>query len=174
MRSTVPGKVSTCPPLRRMSPENASSAISSKKSPDTVLPKHIRELMVFAPQNLIMDPPFTKLDLVSCRNMLIYLTGELQKKLLPLFHYTLNPGGLLFLGSSETIGAFQDLFTPVNSKWRIFKRKESSRAKAAFVEMPSGLLPRFQRSGQRAEGPRAATDSVAELSRQMLLGRFVP
>ena len=65
--------------------------------------KQIREMIVFAPQNLIMDPPFTKLDLLCCRNLLIYFTGELQKKVLPLFHYTLNPGGILFLGSSETI-----------------------------------------------------------------------
>ncbi|NQU31426.1 MAG: chemotaxis protein CheB, partial [Anaerolineae bacterium] len=63
--------------------------------------KSIREMVIFAPQNIIMDPPFTKLDLLSCRNLLIYLTPELQKKLLPLFHYSLNPGGFLFLGSAE-------------------------------------------------------------------------
>ena len=68
--------------------------------------KSIREMVIFAPQNIIMDPPFTKLDLLSCRNLLIYLTPELQKKLLPLFHYSLNPGGILFLGNSETIGGF--------------------------------------------------------------------
>ena len=68
--------------------------------------KSIREMVIFAPQNIIMDPPFTRLDIISCRNLLIYLTPELQKKLLPLFHYSLNPGGFLFLGSAETIGGF--------------------------------------------------------------------
>ena len=67
--------------------------------------KEIREMVIFAPQNLIMDPPFTKLDILSCRNLLIYLTPELQRKLLPLFHYSLSPGGILFLGSAETISA---------------------------------------------------------------------
>ena len=66
--------------------------------------KEIREMVIFAPQNLIMDPPFTKLDILSCRNLLIYLTPEVQKKLIPLFHYSLNPGGILFLGSAETVG----------------------------------------------------------------------
>ena len=74
--------------------------------------KSIREMVIFAPQNIIMDPPFTKLDILSCRNLLIYLTQELQKKLLPLFHYSLNPGGFLLLGSAETIGDYTDLFAP--------------------------------------------------------------
>jgi len=84
--------------------------------------KEIRQMVIFAPQNLIMDPPFTKLDILICRNLLIYLTSEVQKKLMPLFHYSLNPGGILFLGSAETIGGYDDLFTPVSAKSRIFKR----------------------------------------------------
>ena len=74
--------------------------------------KEIREMVVFAPQNVIMDPPFTKLDILSCRNLLIYLEPELQKKLLPLFHYSLNPGGILFLGSAETVGAVRRPLRP--------------------------------------------------------------
>ncbi|MCR3923495.1 MAG: chemotaxis protein CheB, partial [Firmicutes bacterium] len=66
--------------------------------------KPIRDMVIFATQNIVMDPPFTKLDILSCRNLLIYLTSELQKKLLPLFHYSLNPDGILFLGSAETVG----------------------------------------------------------------------
>lgn len=66
--------------------------------------REIRDLVTFAPQNMVMDPPFTKLDLLSCRNLLIYLEADLQKKVLPLFHYSLNPGGILVLGTSETIG----------------------------------------------------------------------
>jgi len=87
--------------------------------------KEIRELVVFAPQNLIMDPPFTKLDILSCRNLLIYLTAEVQKKLMPLFHYSLTPGGILILGSAETVGGSTDLFAPLNGKARLFRRTES-------------------------------------------------
>ena len=88
--------------------------------------KTIREMVIFAPQNLIMDPPFTKMDILSCRNLLIYLTPELQKKLLPLFHYSLNPGGVLFLGNAETIGEFTDFFAPLDDKARLYRRSESS------------------------------------------------
>jgi two-component system CheB/CheR fusion protein len=86
--------------------------------------KEIRELLVFAPQNLIEDPPFTKLDLLSCRNLLIYFDGKLQQRLMPMFHYALRPGGVLFLGSSETVGNFNQLFDAVDKKWKIFRRKE--------------------------------------------------
>jgi two-component system CheB/CheR fusion protein len=75
-------------------------------------------------QNILADPPSTKLDILSCRNLLIYLTAELQKKLLPLFHYTINPGGFLFLGSSESMGSFTDLFSLQDNKWKLFERRE--------------------------------------------------
>ena len=90
--------------------------------------KKIRDRVVFALQNVIKDPPFSKIDLVSCRNLLIYMDSELQKKVLPLFHYTLNRDGILFLGTSESIGGFTDLFHPIDRKWKIFQRKH------AFVE----------------------------------------
>jgi two-component system CheB/CheR fusion protein len=86
--------------------------------------KQIREMIVFANQNLIKDPPFSRIDLVSCRNLLIYMEPVLQKKILPLFHYTLTPNGILFLGTSESIGEFSHLFSPVSSKWKIFRHKE--------------------------------------------------
>jgi chemotaxis methyl-accepting protein methylase len=88
--------------------------------------KEIREMVICAPQNLIADPPFTKLDLLSCRNLLIYLTPEIQKKLIPLFYYSLSPGGILFLGSAETIGGFTDLFAPLSGRSRLFRRTGSS------------------------------------------------
>ncbi|HJT19303.1 MAG TPA: chemotaxis protein CheB [Nitrospira sp.] len=139
------------------------------------LSKGIREMVVFAPQNLIMDPPFTKLDLLCCRNLLIYFTAELQKKLLPLFHYTLNPGGILFLGSSETIGGFQDLFSSVDHKGKIFRRKESSVATAGLVDLPSALLPQEPGKGQQVRKVQVETGiSLADLSRQLLLERFAP
>ncbi|MES2309790.1 MAG: chemotaxis protein CheB [Verrucomicrobiota bacterium] len=87
--------------------------------------KEIREMVIFAPQNLILDPPFTKLDLLSCRNLLIYFTSDAQKKLIPLFHYSLVPGGILLLGSAETIGNSHDQFSSFHGKSRIFTRSET-------------------------------------------------
>ncbi len=86
--------------------------------------KQIRDMVVFADQNVIKDPPFSRLNLVSCRNLLIYMETVLQRKILPLFHYTLTHQGILFLGTSESIGEFSHLFSPISSKWKIFKYKE--------------------------------------------------
>jgi two-component system CheB/CheR fusion protein len=88
--------------------------------------KTVRELCVFARQNLMSDPPFSRLDLITCRNVLIYLGSAVQKKLLPIFHYGLNSTGFLMLGTSETVGEFSDLFTLVNRKYKIYSRKMTS------------------------------------------------
>lgn len=86
--------------------------------------KRIRDLLVFSEHNVIKDPPFSKLDLLSCRNILIYMGGDLQKKIMPLFHYAINPGGFLFLGNSETVGDFLDLFAAVDRKLKLYQRKD--------------------------------------------------
>ncbi len=98
--------------------------------------KEIREMLIFAPQSIAKDPPFTKLDLISCRNLLIYFNAELQKKIIPIFHYSLLPGGILFLGSSETIGGFVDLFSMVDKKWKFYKRRESIYSTQPFIQFP--------------------------------------
>jgi len=85
--------------------------------------KTVRDLCVFARQNLISDPPFSRLDLITCRNVLIYLGTNLQKKLLPTFHYGLKPTGFLMLGTSETVGEFLDLFALIDKKNKIYSRK---------------------------------------------------
>ncbi len=85
--------------------------------------KAIRDLCVFAKQNVTQDPPFSRIDLISCRNVLIYLGPALQKKVVPIFHYALNPGGFLMLGSSETIGGFPELFAQADTKNRIYSKK---------------------------------------------------
>src|SRR5436309_7110 len=85
--------------------------------------KNIRDMVVFAKQDLAKDPPFSKLDLISCRNVMIYMAQVLQKRILPLFHYVLNAGGILFLGSSETVGGIGDLFVPLDKKDRIYTKK---------------------------------------------------
>ena len=101
----------------------------------------IREMIVFAQQNVLTDPPFTRLDMLSCRNLLIYLNSETQKVLMPIFHYSLDPGGILFLGSSESIGGFNDLFLPLDNKRKIFERREAPIARKTFVEFPTSPLP---------------------------------
>ncbi|MDP3650582.1 MAG: chemotaxis protein CheB [Rhodoferax sp.] len=86
--------------------------------------KSIRDMLVFSEQDVVKDPPFSKLDLISCRNLLIYLGPELQKRLLPLFHYALLPRGLLFLGSSEGVGEFNDMYAVLDRKAKLYQRKE--------------------------------------------------
>lgn len=110
--------------------------------------KQIREMIIFALQNVIKDAPFSKLDMVSCRNLLIYLNPLLQKKILPLFHYTLYPDGILFLGSSESVGDFADLFSPLNAKWKIFKRKGIMPKKLTDYS----VLPQFEDTGGEGAG----------------------
>lgn len=134
--------------------------------------KDIREMVTFAPQNVIMDPPFTKLDVLVCRNLLIYLDPDVQKKLLPLFHYSLNPGGVLFLGSAETIGGFSNLFAPIDSKHRLYRRKDTT-SQAVLVDFPSS----FSGSplGVAAEGREPkSTSNLQSLAEQLLLQSFAP
>jgi two-component system CheB/CheR fusion protein len=103
--------------------------------------KSIREMLVFAEQNVIKDPPFTKLDLLSCRNLMIYFGAELQKRLIPVFHYSLKPAGILFLGSSEAIGQAHDLFTILDKKWKIYRRKNISTTGHEMVDLrPSPFI----------------------------------
>lgn len=85
--------------------------------------KTLREMVVFARQNLIADPPFSRMDLISCRNVLIYLEPSLQKRAIPTFHYALKPNGFLLLGASESVGGFTELFEPVDKKNKIYSKK---------------------------------------------------
>jgi two-component system CheB/CheR fusion protein len=96
----------------------------------------IREMLVFAAQNVIKDPPFTKLDIISCRNLLIYLGPELQQKLFPMFHYGLRPDGILFLGSSESVGKAAGLFAVLDKKHKIFKRTAEGAGVPLVLSMP--------------------------------------
>ena len=93
-----------------------------------VVSKPIRDMVLFAQHDVVLDPPFTRLNILSCRNLLIYFDATLQRRLLPLFHYSLRPGGLLLLGSSETIGSFSKLFEPVDSKLRLYMRRPTQAA----------------------------------------------
>lgn len=132
----------------------------------------IREMVVFAPQNIISDPPFTKLDFLCCRNLLIYFGAQLQRQLLPLFHYALNPGGLLLLGSAENIGNLTHLFTPVNQKARLFRRLEQpvSLAELAF---PSKELPRAVPVVEKAPDGQIS-DNLGQLTDQLIQQTYAP
>jgi two-component system CheB/CheR fusion protein len=101
--------------------------------------KEVRDLVIFALHNINKDAPFTKLDLVCCRNLLIYLSAELQKNIIPVFHYALNPGGLLFLGPSENLTGFQELFQPLDVKWKISRRSEIASSVSRIVNFPFAL-----------------------------------
>ena len=154
-----------------MSPERLARFFTKEEHGYRVR-KEIRDMVTFAPQNLIMDPPFTKLDLLSCRNLLIYLGPELQKKLFPLFHYNLNPDGILFLGSAETVGAFTDLFAPFSGKARLFRRTESA-LRPQPVEFPSSFSPPApgEPETRPALKPPASLQSLAD---QLVLDRYAP
>jgi len=104
--------------------------------------KALREQVVFARHNLITDPPFSRMDLISCRNVMIYLEPSLQKKLIPAFHYALKPDGFLFLGASESIGAFTELFAPADKKQKIFAKKA---ARTVAFSLPVKSEPGSQR-----------------------------
>ncbi len=130
--------------------------------------KSIREMVIFAPQNICMDPPFTKLDILSCRNLLIYLAPELQKKLLPLFHYSLNPDGFLILGKAETIGGFGNLFMEVDGKIRLYQRLEPSLTDP--VQIPTVFS---SRPGTPAKVVRS-TENLQSLAEKLLLQTYAP
>jgi len=102
-----------------------------------VVAKPIRDMVLFAQHDVVLDPPFTRLDILSCRNLLIYFDATLQRRLLPLFHYSLRPGGLLLLGNSETVGSFSKLFDPVDSKVRLYLRRQAPSTAGPEVLMRS-------------------------------------
>jgi two-component system CheB/CheR fusion protein len=133
--------------------------------------KAIRGTVIFAPQNLIMDPPFTRMDIVCCRNLLIYFSPELQKGLLPLFHYSLNPGGVLLLGKSETVGDFTDLFATVDDKARLYRRVDSDLGTKP-VKFPSEFLP-VPNAPQPTKLSKA-TVNLQSLADQLLLQKYSP
>ena len=138
--------------------------------------KGIRDMLVFSEQNVIKDPPFSKLDLISCRNLLIYLNSNLQRKLIPLFHYALNPGGYLFLGTSETVSEFGDLFAALERKQKIFRRKEdflgAGRAGLGRFLLPmTSVDAELPRTVEKPGHPRKLP--LRELAEQALLQQVV-
>ncbi|OUJ72979.1 hypothetical protein BXP70_16615 [Hymenobacter crusticola] len=147
--------------------------------------KEVRDMVVFAVHNINRDAPFTKLDLLCCRNLLIYFSTELQKSLLPIFHYALNPNGLLFLGPSENLSGFQELFTPLDIRWKISRRLETIAPLTRLVNFPFSMsrqqtpLALPMGSGGMAApllslGRRSDTGVLSALVQRMLLAQYAP
>ncbi len=132
----------------------------------------IREMVVFAPQNVVKDPPFTKVDFISCRNLLIYMEPELQKKLMNLFHYSLNPDGILLLGNAETIIGKDKHFALIDPKFKLYKRNEISQS-TEFLDLPAYVSNKLKYSQQDLK-PVILTESIQTLTDQLLLERFTP
>jgi two-component system CheB/CheR fusion protein len=137
--------------------------------------KSIRDMVVFAEQNVIEDPPFSKMDLISCRNLLIYLQPELQKRVLSLFHYSLRADGILFLGNSESVGEFADLFSTVDRKWKLYRRKEGM---VIHRPLMTFSRPPFMDDIVSARGVEGVTMGkkigVRELAEKALLQHYTP
>lgn len=119
----------------------------------------IRQMVIFAPQNLIADVPFSKLDILSCRNLLIYLDRELQKRLFPLFYYALNPGGILLLGTAESIDYFPEMFTPLERSLAVYKRLDNG-----LPQERRNLLQDFSLQAMTKKNPMISLEEVLRLS----------
>ena len=139
--------------------------------------KAIRDMVLFGEQDVVLDPPFTKLDILSCRNLMIYFDTELQHRLLPLFYYSLRSSGVLLLGSSETVGQFNRLFTPIDSKLRMYRRQDSS-----IGVIPDFLFKSFPPlSGMKKELPVSSpaippqsAESLQKAADHLLLQVYAP
>ncbi len=140
------------------------------------LRKEVRDMVVFAVQSVIKDPPFTRLDLLACRNLLIYLEPALQERLVPTFHYALKPGGVLFLSPSESIGPQADLFEPIDRKWKFYRARPSFSSTRAVLASghPWGVIGTVSTRTAPADLPRALELQVGDLARRALLQAFAP
>jgi two-component system CheB/CheR fusion protein len=143
-----------------------------KKGKRYQVTKEIRELCLFSPHNLINDPPFSRLDLISCRNLLIYFGSHLQAKLIPLFHYALRHNGYLFLGPSENISSHKELFVPINGKHRISQRKTTALRSSALLAGGAGFRGFGLRATESAEG--GGTADLHQVMQRILLDEFAP
>ncbi|MGM0604004.1 MAG: CheR family methyltransferase, partial [Bacillota bacterium] len=158
--------------------ERLASFFNTKDNGKTYrIQKNIREMVIFSEQNLIEDPPFSRLDLISCRNLLIYMKKDLQKKIISLFSYALNPGGYLFLGTSETLGEANICFSAVNSKLKIYQLKEDIQARNIGREydfLPPMTATHSKQPQLDAVEEKNVEITLSELTEQKILEQFSP
>ncbi len=136
--------------------------------------KNIREMVVFAIQNVIKDPPFTRLDLLSCRNLMIYLEPEIQSRLIPSFHYALKPGGVLFLSPSESIASHPDLFAPLNRKWKFYRAVGNMASTRAVMDGGLVWTKDPNKKGTDEAVKKTKEINFAELTKRALLQSYAP
>lgn len=147
-----------------------------KEDGNYIIKKEIRESAIFAVQNITKDAPFTKLDMLSCRNLLIYFGSELQERLLPVFHYSLKPGGILLLGSSESVGKYIDAFKTIDKKWKVFQKVETFSTPAVFNTTLSYSVQQDkpQRTAGTEELKKSRETGLADLVQKTLISSFTP
>ncbi len=147
----------------------------SAQSDGFLIDKTIRETVLFAQHDVILDPPFTRLDMLSCRNLMIYFNTALQRRLVPLFHYSLRPGGVLLLGGSETVGRSLTLFEPLNPKSRLYRRSDNA-ANASSVDFPVHRRSSSPTRAQELKVPQPTPHpaNLQSLADQVLLQEFSP
>ena len=134
--------------------------------------KQLREMVVFAHHSLIKDPPFSRLDLLVCRNFLIYLNPDMQKRLIALFHQVLKSNGILFLGGAETVGRNSELFSAIDNKWKIFERLESRRRPETIFPLSATVrMPTLHRPARPTEAAEPSPGMAAE---RLLMERYAP
>ncbi|MEH1963787.1 MAG: chemotaxis protein CheB [Nostoc sp.] len=156
-----------------VSPESRRRFFNALEGGGYQISKAVRELCVFARQDLGSDPPFSNLDLISCRNVLIYLDETLQKRILPIFHYSLNPTGFLLLGTSESTGKYSDLFTLIDKKYKIYTKKLTGiRPTFSFITSNYPIV-KVDESKPTNENPSDEFD-LEKKTDQLILNRYAP
>ena len=140
-----------------------------------VVKNELREMVIFALQDIARDPPFSKVDLICCRNLLIYFNSDLQTKLLPVLHYSLNKQGILFLGPSETVGKYADIFTTLEKKWKIYERAETILADQLRLQFPvTTTKPEIAHTIEVIEAAKPPEINITELAEKVLLQDYAP
>ncbi|MCV2368922.1 CheR family methyltransferase [Roseateles oligotrophus] len=167
-----------------VTPERLRRFFSKEPDGSYKVKKEIRDMVVFAVQNVIKDPPFTRLDLLSCRNLMIYLEPELQQRLINTFHYALRPNGLLLISTSESITTQPELFSPIDRKWKFYQARHDERQRKLVPMSEVSLLATAPQAGTPGaevnpkSAPLPSTDKlsqqIAEISNRALLQTFAP
>jgi two-component system CheB/CheR fusion protein len=155
-----------------ISPERLSNFFIEKNK-SFVVKKELREMIVFAKHNLIKDAPFTRLDLLCCRNVMIYFSSTLQRKLLPVFHYSLNQNGILFLGPAETVGAYSEAFNIIDPKWKIFERGNGINNMTKMLDFPFNIATPNLKTLKAPNKPQTKTP-MANSFHKILIDHYTP
>ena len=151
-------------------PESLVHTYFIPKNGHYIIRKDIRDMIIFAEQDIIQNPPFSKVDLISCRNLMIYLENETQQKVFEIFHYSLKTNGYLFLGNSESLGENNNLFKPVDRKWKIYRKFDAPTIGSRIWNLPQFMG--YKREGNSQKGKKP--ELLKELAQDLVINRFSP